>query len=107
MRTLCSNGRDEARAYAEMELPPPRVEPPLEMDRIAIVDPRRTPTLHLDEPPASSGPRNPEQMTPPAPEDELRVELPERLPLTAAQPVIVPPELAALWREEAKKKGEP
>jgi hypothetical protein len=45
-------------------------------------------------------------MAPPGREDdEPRIELPEGLPLTAAQPVFVPPELAAKWREEARRRG--
>ncbi|APR86228.1 Hypothetical protein A7982_11577 [Minicystis rosea] len=76
------------------------------MDRVAFVNPRHTPTLHLGAATLGSGPRNPEQVAPPAPEDEPRIEMPEGLPLTAAQPVYVPPELAARWRAEAKQKGE-
>jgi hypothetical protein len=47
-----------------------------------------------------SGPRNPEQTR--LPDPEPKIELPEGLPLTVAQLVYVPPELAAQWREEAK-----
>jgi hypothetical protein len=104
MRTLRSDGENEASAYVEADVPSSRVEPTIEMERVAVSDPRRTPTLRLDERPRASGPRNPAQKTLPGPE-ELRVELPERRPLTKAQPVIVPPELAAKWREEAKKRG--
>lgn len=103
MRTLRSQGESQASAYIEAELPPSRVEPTLELERVALLDPRRTPTLHSDDPPKSSGPRNPEQMRLPDPEPS--VELPEGLPLTVAQPVYVPPELAEKWREEARQKG--
>lgn len=106
MRIVSSNGQPEARAYLETEVPPRRLDPTVEMDRVAVFDPRRTPTLHLDDAPPVSGPRNPEQVAPPAPEDEPRIEMPEGLPLTAAQPVFIPPELAAKWRAEAKKRGD-
>jgi hypothetical protein len=101
VRTLRSDGENEARAYVEVDVPPSRVEPTIETERVAVSDPRRTPTLRLDERPRGSGPRNPAQTTLPGPE-ELRAELPEGLPLTKAQLVIVPPELAAKWRAEAK-----
>lgn len=106
MRVVSSNGQHEARAYVETEVPRRRLEPTVEVDRVVIFDPRRTPTLHLDDAPPASGPRNPEQVSPPAPEDEPRIEMPEGLPLTAAQPVYVPPELATRWRAAAKQRGE-
>jgi hypothetical protein len=102
--TLCSNGEPLARAYVETAVPAPRVEPLVEAERVAIVDPRHTPTLHRDGKPRGAGPRNPDQKILAVP-GELRVELPDDLPMTEAQIVIVPPELAARWREEAKMKG--
>jgi hypothetical protein len=104
MGTLRSNGEDEARAYAEMDAPPARLDPTLEMERVAISDPRATPTVQIEGKREHAGPRNPEQATLPTPED-LVVELPERRPLTEAQPVVVPPALAAKWREEARRKA--
>jgi hypothetical protein len=129
MRRASSEGRDAARVYVEAEVPPSRPEPPLIDERVALLDPRRTPTLRGDDPPRSAGPRHPAQQAPrceigpdslpsaprpgggaaaPAREagGEPSVELPEGLPLTAAQPVFVPPALAARWREEAKRGGE-
>jgi hypothetical protein len=103
-RTLRSNGETEARAYVEAEVPAPRAEPALDAERVEIVDPHHTPTLHLDKQQKGSGPRNDEQTRLREP-GELSVELPDGLPLTASQLVIVPPELAAQWREEAKKAG--
>ena len=103
MSMLRSNGENEMRAYVEVEIPAPRVEPTLEMDRIALFDPEDAKAVEGQEPPKSSGPRNPDQMQ--LPDPEPKIELPEGLPLTVAQPVYVPPELAAQWREEAKRKG--
>ena len=103
-RNLRSNGEPAARAYVETAVPAPCVEPTMEAERVAIVDPRHTPTLHREGKPTGAGPRNPDQKTLRDP-GELRVELPEDLPMTEAQIVIVPPELAAKWREEAKRRG--
>jgi hypothetical protein len=104
LRTLRSNGETEASAYVETVLPASRAEPALEEERVAIVDPRHTPTLRLDKPPQTSGPRNEAQATLPEP-GELAVELPDARPTTTSQLVVVPPELAAQWREEARKAG--
>jgi len=101
---LRSNGEPAARAYVETAVPAPCVDPVIETERVAIVDPHDTLTLHRDSKPMATGPRNPDQKTL-APPGELRVELPDDLPMTEAQIVIVPPELAARWREEAKRNG--
>jgi hypothetical protein len=100
--TLRSDGAPEARAYAEIDVPAAGHEPTLEMERVRVLDPRHTPTLHVDAP-RTSGPRNPEQCSLPEP-TELRVELPDGLPLTEPQRVIVPPELIAQWLAEAERK---
>jgi hypothetical protein len=102
MTALRSDGAPEARAYVEIELPAAAPEPTVEMERVRVLDPRHTPTLHLDMQPAS-GPRNPEQLALPEPND-LRVELPDGRPLTEPQRVIVPPELIAHWLAEAEQK---
>jgi hypothetical protein len=102
MATLRSDGEDQLSAYVESEVPPSRPEPAVEVERVAFVDPRRTPTVRLNDGRKGSGPRNPEQTALPG-DDEPRIELPDGLPLTAPQQVYVPPELAAKWREEAKK----
>ena len=105
MRTFRSDGQDQASAYVEVEVPPSRIDPTLDAERVALLDPEETPKPPSDAPPKGSGPRNAEQMRAPSGEDDLDVELPEGLPLTAAQLVFVPPELAAEWREEARRKG--
>ena len=105
MRTLRSDGQDQASAYVEVEVPPSRVDPTLDAERVALLDPEETPKPPRAAPPKGSGPRNAEQTRAPSCEDDLDVELPEGLPLTAAQLVFVPPELAAEWREEARRKG--
>lgn len=106
MAVLRSDGEDQARAYVESEVPPSRAVPEVAGERVAIVDPRATTTVRRYEGATGSGPRNPDQKSPPRDEDdEPSVELPEGLPLTAPQSVFVPPELAAKWREEARRKG--
>ena len=105
MRRLCSEGQSQASAYVEVEVPPSRVEPTLDMQRVELLEPSETPEPPHDAPPKSTGPRNPHQTRAPTDKDEPRIELPEGLPLTAAQRVFVPPELAAEWREEARRKG--
>jgi hypothetical protein len=101
---LFSNGANEARAYAELALPAPAAEPPTPAETIALTEPGALPPPRVETKAAGAGPRNPAQTVLPA-EGELEVELPEGLPLTEAQVIIVPPELAAQWREEAKRNG--
>jgi hypothetical protein len=100
---LESNGQNEARAYAVMEVPPPRVVPPVDAERVQIGDPRQVVTAPSGTRRPGLGPRNAEQASwpllgPPG------VDLPDALPATKAQRVLLDPELVARWRVEAKMK---
>jgi hypothetical protein len=99
---LTSDGEPEARAYAEASVPRTQPPPPMPEARVQLVDPHETETLAGS--PASSGPRNPEQMIFPAPKPP-GVELPDGRPIMKTQRIIIDPELLAQWdREEAERK---
>ena len=100
---LRSNGENDARAYAVVELRPSRFEAAGEIERVRIVDPRHTSTVRRGAPGTGSEPRNPAQMAwrPPKPPG---IELPDALPATKAQRVLIDPELLAEWRAEARMK---
>src|SRR5262249_15432548 len=101
MQVLRSNGENEARAYAEVEVRPSGPEPEAVAERVEIVDPRHTSTVRRGV--RRAGPRNPAQKALPG-EKLPSVELPDGRPATKAQRVIIDPELAAQWRAEAKRK---
>jgi len=103
MKVLRSNGENELRAYAVILLRPSPVDAIAEIERVRIIDPRHTSTVRRGSPGKGSGPRNAAQMTwcPPKPPG---IELPDALPATKAQRVIIDPELLATWRAEARMK---
>jgi hypothetical protein len=100
MPIVTSNGRNVARAYLVVAVPLPRPEPALELYRVRSVDPRQTPTLAKGAARPASGPRNPDQRTAALPRPP-GIELPDGLPATKAQRVLIDPELVAQWRAEA------
>jgi hypothetical protein len=102
---LESNGKNEARAYAVVALQPAHPEPAAELERVQIVDPRLAATVVTGTVPAGSGPRNPEQKLP-SPAKPPEVDLPDALPATKAQRVLIDPEVVARWRAEAKENKE-
>lgn len=106
LMVLRSNGENEVRAYAVIDLRPSRREAALEMERVRIVDPRHTSTVRRGSLGTGSGPRNAAQVAwrPPNPPG---IELPDALPATKAQRVLIDPELIATWRAEAQMKVSP
>jgi hypothetical protein len=100
MRILRSNGENEARAYAKVELRPSPPAPPVDLERVQIVDPRDTVTVRRAAP--RSGPRDPEQRVWPPPPPPA-IDLPDALPATKAQRVILDPALVARWRAARKE----
>jgi hypothetical protein len=101
MQVLRSNGENEARAYVEVEVPPSPPAPAVEIDRVRIVDPRDTVTVRRGAP--RSTPPNPQQRVWP-PQAPPAVDLPDALPATKAQRVILDPALVARWRAQAARK---
>ncbi len=98
---LTSNGQNEARAYAMLEVPAPRSEPHIDLERVHLSDPRHVATAPSSATRACLGPRNVDQKVwPPPPPPGL--ELPDGLPADKAQRVRLDPELVARWRAEAK-----
>jgi hypothetical protein len=104
VHVLESNGQNEARAYAVVVVPPAHPEPEEDLERVQIVDPRHATTAVTGGAPAGSGPRNPEQRSP-SPAKPPEIDLPDALPATKAQRVLIDPEVVARWRAEAKEKG--
>jgi hypothetical protein len=102
VNVLESHGRNEARAYAVLDVPPPRPEPPVVAERVLVVEPRATATLRRGAR-AASGPRNAEQKVWPLPPPPA-VDLPDGLPADKAQRVHLDPESVARWKAEAKAK---
>jgi hypothetical protein len=103
VQVLESNGKNEARAYAVVVVRPAHPEPAEEVERVQIVDPRHATTV-TGVAPAGSGPRNPQQRSP-SPAKPPEIDLPDALPATKAQRVLIDPELVARWRAEAEEKG--
>ncbi len=103
VKMLRSNGENVARVYAKVELRASPPEPVLATERVQIVDPRNTSTLPGGPPSSRAAPRNPEQKVFPAPKPP-GIELPDALPATKAQRVLLDPELVAQWRAEARMK---
>ena len=103
MDVLRSNGEDEMRVYAKLDLPPRRVEPEVKReDRVQLTDPRQTSTARRSA--RRAGPRNPQARTlPPAETARLAVELPDGLPMTKAQRIVLDPAVVARWRAEARQ----
>jgi hypothetical protein len=99
VNVLESHGRNEARAYAVLDVPPARPEPPMAEERVLVVDPRTTSTVRAAR--AASSPRNADQKAWPLPPPPA-IDLPDGLPATEAQRVHIDPELVARWRAEAK-----
>ena len=103
LRVLRSNGENEARAYAVIDLRPSRREAAPEVERVRIIDPRHASTVRRCVPGTGSGPRNAAQMAW-RPSKPPGIELPDALPATKAQRVLIDPELIAEWRAEAQRK---
>lgn len=93
-----TNGDLAARAYAVGRPPPPIVPPVVEIERVEILDPRRTVTL-LSDRPRCPGARDPAQMEWRGVKP-LRVELPDGRPIMKAQRVFVDPDLVEQWEQE-------
>jgi hypothetical protein len=104
VQVLESNGKLEARAYAIVVLRPAPPEPAAELERVLILDPRQATTVVPGAVPSGTGPRNPDQKVP-SPARSPAIELPDALPATKAQRVLIDPELVAQWRAEAQKRG--
>ncbi len=100
-RALWSGGQNEARVYAVLDVPEPRPEPSMPPERVYVVQPQRASTLRKGAAPVGSGPRNPDQRVWPPPPPP-GVDLPDGLPATKAQRVLIDPELISQWREEAE-----
>lgn len=98
---LGSNGQKEARVYTVMPLPSSPPAPAVEIERVRLLDPRQTSTV-VSGTSASTGPRNPEQRL--AQQVAPGVDLPDGLPATKAQRVLLDPELVAQWRAEAASR---
>lgn len=105
LRVLRSNGETELRAYVVTAVPQRCGEPVPSAARVEILDPRTTPTVQGRPVRRGPAPRNPELTGWPAPSAPL-LDLPDGLPATKTQRVIVAPELIAQWREEARNQGE-
>jgi hypothetical protein len=103
VKILRSNGEDEARAYAVVELRPSPPEVAAELERMRLIDPRHTSTVRRGSARTGARPRDPAQMAwrPPR---ARGAELPDALPATKAQRVLIDPELLAEWRAEARMK---
>ncbi len=101
---LRSNGENEVRVHAWVTVRPSRFAPPVEDERVVLVDPRRTETV--SGPVQCSGPRNPEQKVWPAPRAP-GIELPDGRPLMKAQRIWIDPELLERWEreEEERRRG--
>src|ERR1700678_4499621 len=80
---LKTEGEDVARAYVASAVPEGSEHPTIEVDRVRIVPPTRTPTVRLAEVPKGSGPRAPDQRVWSAPKGP--VELPDGRPVTKMQ----------------------
>jgi hypothetical protein len=100
-----SDGEDEARAYAEAEVPEPSLTPTMEMDRVQVVDPRRAPTMRREDMLKASGPRAPEQTAPSAPATP-GVEAPLGLPGNKLQPLLFDQEFLEELRRKRAEAGE-
>lgn len=98
-----SEGQNELRVYATMDVPVSRPDPAMETERVLLVDPRDARTAPSSASPANTGPRNAEQAVWPPPPPPA-IDLPDGLPATKAQRIHIDPELIARWREEAKLK---
>ena len=108
MDVLRSNGENEARVHATVELPVRRVEPTVNQGeaRVQIADPQQTSTVRRSARRAGAGPRNPQaKVLPPAATAPPAVELPDGLPATKAQRVILDPEVVARWRARAREEA--
>src|SRR5262249_6286216 len=77
--------------------------PTMEMETIRIEDLRRARAAGEDAPRRRSGPRNPEQQAPLRSEGP-GVELPEGLPATKKQPILIDSELLLQWNEELERR---
>ena len=100
-----SDGEDEARAYAEAEVPEPSLTPTMEMDRVQVVDPRRAPTMRREDMLKASGPRAPEQ-TAPSTQVAPGVEAPLGLPGNKLQPLLFDQEFLEELRRKRAEAGE-
>ncbi|AUX26039.1 uncharacterized protein SOCEGT47_065920 [Sorangium cellulosum] len=104
-RAIQSQGEDAAKAYAVGEVAPRPLHPTVEMERVHIADPRRVPPPRGDER-RGSGARNPEQRAPLADVGAPSVTMPEGLPVTKRQPIVIDSELLAQWHGERGGRGE-
>ena len=104
-RVARSDGEDEARAYAEAEVPEPSLTPTMEMDRVQVVDPRRAPTMRREDMFKGSAPRAPEQTAPSAPAAP-GVDAPLGLPGNKLQPLLFDQEFLEELRRKRAEAGE-
>ncbi|WP_437598184.1 hypothetical protein WMF28_36405 [Sorangium sp. So ce590] len=95
-RAIQSQGEDEARAYAVGEVAPRPPHPTVEMERIQIEDPRRVPAPR-EGARRGGGARNPAQRAPLADVGAPGVSMPEGLPVTKRQPIVIDSEILAEW----------
>ncbi|AKT37883.1 uncharacterized protein CMC5_020260 [Chondromyces crocatus] len=109
---LRSDGEDAVRGYAEGSIAPRPLAPTLEMERVRIVEGALLidPSPCVCPPPDArkpTGPRNPDQKHLPQ-TPELGVALPERLPLTKKQPLVIDGDVLREWHDawEEQKAGE-
>jgi hypothetical protein len=100
-RILRSDGAATARVYATIAVPETPAAPPVETERVIIIDPRRVPTR--TGPPKSSGPRAQEQMRRAEPKPP-GIELPDRRPLMKTQRIWIDAELLEQWEKEEDER---
>ncbi|XXT17845.1 hypothetical protein WME94_47185 [Sorangium sp. So ce429] len=104
-RAIQSQGEDAAKAYAVGEVAPQPLHPTLEMERVHIEDPRRVPPPRGDAR-RGGGARNPEQRAPLADVGAPGVAMPEGLPVTKRQPIVIDSEILAEWHGGRAGEGD-
>ncbi|MGK3968887.1 hypothetical protein WMF38_37205 [Sorangium sp. So ce118] len=104
-RAIQSQGEDAAKAYAVGEVAPQPLHPTLEMERVHIEDPRRVPPPRGDAR-RGGGARNPEQRAPLADVWAPGVAMPEGLPVTKRQPIVIDSEILAEWHGGRAGEGD-
>ena len=100
-----SEGADSARGYVEAELPQESLRPTVEMERVHVTDPRRSPTLHSIDTSTRSGPRNAEQLVM-AERGSPTVEALQDRPATKMQQIAIDPELLLEWQARRATESE-
>ncbi|WP_437732384.1 hypothetical protein [Sorangium sp. So ce1335] len=104
-RAIQSQGEDAARAYAVGEVAPRPLHPTVEMERVHIEDPRRVPPPRADAR-RGGGARNPDQRAPLADVGAPGVAMPEGLPVTKRQPIVIDSEILAEWHGDGGAPAE-